>query len=786
MKTFLIRNSIAPVVLAAWAGVLSLVHPPESAGQMVVPEDLAVEIEAVDVPMVAAIEPVQVGGVGAPASGSEPDGGALKTDPETHALFARANQFAEQGRYDLASVLWQKVLDESADIVFPDKDLVQRTLEHEYQRFRPAKRSVETTLAGLPPEGLRAYRIQVDGEVQSLLAADGRGREAALGEVVKRYFLSSRGDEAAYELACMKLDRFEFLPAARILGKILREYPTPTVSKAEVHLRLAVCAARVGDFSGAATALKGLEGDPDSGLPESVLRAVRDDIARLQKREQSEEGPAFASAPGSPANAGRMPRLPAAELPGSLKEAWSQEFALKLPEGWPKIAIDMPFEFWSTKLTPKNDPALIALWQSRGWVPAGRILVSGDRLLFKTVNRLVCCDLSTGMPVWLGFRNEFAQDAVTKAWSNYGGNTRFHNSKPFASDEVVLFGDRVNQSMVVSGNSLFTLQGKPMDVTEDYAAPKDKNTRNHPYGRQISRTRTNRLAAYNMRNGKLRWIRPAWEEGDPGAESVCFMGQPVPYGGLVLVPVSKSGSLWLLGLSADTGETHWKAYLADEPPNGCSLTSPVSVAVDGGEAYVATGAGLVFALDALSGGLNWALRYPRTSAQTQRRSYGPGGPFLIGWDEDTIIPVGRQLVILPSDFNYILVLDRKSGGLQWESAMRPLSDEPASAYCLGVSDEKLIVAGPKVARAYRLAGGRMLWETPLPGATGRGAFTGDAIYVPAGGKILRLDPETGKAAQESTVRRSKPTEPIGNLFSDGKRLLAFGLKRIYALEGEGN
>src|SRR5687768_5288747 len=44
-----------------------------------------------------------------------PGGAALKTDPEQQRLLKRAEQCVEDGRLDLAAVLWQKVLDEAGD-----------------------------------------------------------------------------------------------------------------------------------------------------------------------------------------------------------------------------------------------------------------------------------------------------------------------------------------------------------------------------------------------------------------------------------------------------------------------------------------------------------------------------------------------------------------------------------------------------------------------------------------------------------------------------------------------
>ena len=64
----------------------------------------------------------------------------------------------------------------------------------------------------------------------------------------KKYFLSSLGDEAAFELACLKLDRYEFLPSIRLIDKILNDYPDTNIKRSDLLVRAAVLSARVGDI----------------------------------------------------------------------------------------------------------------------------------------------------------------------------------------------------------------------------------------------------------------------------------------------------------------------------------------------------------------------------------------------------------------------------------------------------------------------------------------------------------------------------------------------------------
>ena len=59
--------------------------------------------------------------------------------------------------------------------------------------------------------------MRADGEARAILANRGEAdRAELLAEVVRRFFLSSIGDDAAFELACIKLDRYEFAGASRL------------------------------------------------------------------------------------------------------------------------------------------------------------------------------------------------------------------------------------------------------------------------------------------------------------------------------------------------------------------------------------------------------------------------------------------------------------------------------------------------------------------------------------------------------------------------------------------
>ncbi len=77
----------------------------------------------------------------------------MKTDSSSEEILAQADQFVKQERYDLASILWQRVIDESGDQVFTRDEWKERTLRNEYRKYRSVSGDIESTLAKLPPEG---------------------------------------------------------------------------------------------------------------------------------------------------------------------------------------------------------------------------------------------------------------------------------------------------------------------------------------------------------------------------------------------------------------------------------------------------------------------------------------------------------------------------------------------------------------------------------------------------------------------------------------------------------
>ncbi len=753
-------------------------------------------------PGAAVLKAADASGAKDPAEQWFPGGATLKTEPEHERLLKRADQCLTEGRPDLAAVLWQKVLDEAGETLS-----LARIMEPVGPTSSPLaiynsiSQRVEQALVKSPPAALESYRTSADAEARALLAAAGiQGEERALEQVVRRFFVSSIGDDAAYKLACLALDRHDFVGANRLLNKLLTSHPDPSISRAEIWLRLAVASAHMHDRKSAEQALTqfAASGDarPGAELVDFVMSDIKATLAQPAATDSGTDND-WTMSLGVATRTGHMPPLPAVATNRTLSELWVRELPIAATtptSGGPQrggLPANDPFA------APVGMPAvaaaasreeLIAQWRAGAWRPTGRLLFHDGRIFLKSPDRLLCFGAAglTEEPIWQSaWENHYEMDGATQqmamlAMSMGQGFPTQAAKTPKTPAEVFFFGDRVHQSMAIDGDVVYSLEGKRPQA----AKPNQQVNRGPQWGAVPRRVRRNWLSAYHTNGGKALWTRSASDDDKEGATEVGFLSAPTPCRDLLLAPVTDGGTIWLLGLEQATGKTAWKTYLCDEPPSGALPWAEPLIAADGNEAYVACGCGVIFAVDAAAGGLRWAVRYARDGKPNAalQNAYGRNvrpALDLSGWDDDVVIPHGRLLVVMPSDSDRLLAIDRRSGERVWESPrISPLGS--VANYCLGVHGESLYVAGKNVVRRYDIPSGRLLKEWETDDSFGRGCLTSDAVYVPIKDSILKLDLELKRALSQVGVALASD-EPIGNLFSDGEKLWVVGAGSVYAM-----
>jgi len=366
-----------------------------------------------------------------------PGGAGLKTDPELETYLKRAEQFVDEGRFDLATILWQRVLDESGETVMTRPSWTYESFERKYRKYQSVSEEIERTIANLPPAGLRQYRRAADGEARAILAGGaGTGgaaagaagavenREPALSDVVRLYFMSSLGDVAAYELACARLDRYDFVGAGRLLSRILNDYPDSDVPRSELLLRLALANARLGDLAAARSALAQLDVAADAGALRRAAAMIQREVdAGAAARADTQAPDAWHLPWGGPQRTGHMQPPPKSITNDTLSEAWFDNF--EIDDGFLATAQQMRnqilahggFAFQSRarkqqgNAGPPTRDELLARWKSNGWQPTGQMLLHEGFVYYKRHNRVVCRDAETGRLQWMSRRSTYKPPA---------------------------------------------------------------------------------------------------------------------------------------------------------------------------------------------------------------------------------------------------------------------------------------------------------------------------------------------------------------------------------------
>ncbi|MEX0715346.1 MAG: PQQ-binding-like beta-propeller repeat protein [Planctomycetaceae bacterium] len=726
-----------------------------------------------------------------------PGAARLNVDFERERLMARAERYAAAGQIEPALLRWQQMLDEprtrihSGGVALHEASVVRTSVgQSVYGRYFALGHEIERLIARSSPAVLDAYQEMSDPAARAVLNDQRRDRREALGRIVHSYFLSSFGDDAAYELAAVRFDRGEMPAAARLLTRILEDHPRPDVPREKVLFRLALVEARMGHVATARKRMEELSRLPVAEVSPELRRLARREIETAAERAARSVAFPSGPAPASSQVSVPLPAPPSRLFEVPLTEEWVAPRAPRSGGVISRVETRVVSTVRANALgirqavqsqTDTTDPTpdeTAASWRRHGWTPAAALLIDGGRAYLAGDVDLICIDLATGRPLWRSDR-EYHYEATLLA-QQFSQQASGDGLRPQSTGEARLFGDRVHQAMSLGAGGIHVLEGlladkgtRPGDI--DGAAPISIS----------QRVRHNWLTRYDARTGKLKWTRQAADE-EIAKDDTSFLAAPAAAGGRLFVPVSDRGAVWLHALDAERGETLWRTFLCDEPLGSASPWSPVAVVCAGSDVYVCPGTGVVFALDAASGDVHWAVRYQRSGRFDQRPTHRGIVADQVrefeGWNEDALIPHEGRLIVLASDYDRLFALDRRSGDLMWESPRAGRPDDPQPAWCLGLLDGGLYVAGPGVVRRYEAAGGRLVWQRSVERATGRGFVSPGGVYLPLDETIVRLDAETGEPTHRTRFVSPSP-EPLGNLYSDGERLLVAGPRRLCSLVG---
>jgi outer membrane protein assembly factor BamB/tetratricopeptide (TPR) repeat protein len=690
----------------------------------------------------------------------------IEPDAEVNVWFARATVALRSGNLDRAIPLILDILRTSPAALASTNGTT----------FRPARKVALDLLRSLPERTLAIYRLQEAasaGNQRRPLPMDA----AALDAVYRNGLPGPANAAAGLRLAGLYLDQARFRDAHRVLLDLLDESPTAAVPRSELLARLLVACARVGDAAQAQWAWAELQKHGDTHRWSSLGAELRPAAASPSN--------AWTMAYGGPSRDGvrgsAIPDLAA-------DDAWVIRWGMNLDPG---AIRDTPGDGVRTNLPPQfrmRRGYAAACMTDRRLRPAAEPIFAGNRAWINGFDALAVVDLDTGRDLQY---TAHAPEIVPNGADAFTVQMSWNASPSTA--EAWVFGNRLNRAASLAGGRVYC-------VEDNYRASLDLNTFRPMTrdGKTQALPRGNALAAYEADTGRLLWrigrdcsTNSAAEAPRPWrTNAIRFAAAPVPCAGLLLAPVEDDSGLSVVGLDPDRGSLVWRTRLTYAFTFGPPRAAPLTLTVDGAQAYLSDGNGSVSALDGCDGSVLWTTLYETwieslstndvnaavTKADVPAANAGstlPTKPET--WEESLVLVAGETVVSMPEGSQEILAFDRRKGTRLWTRGKPEGVD-----YVVGRQGDSFIVAGGRAVACLDVTDGRERWRRPLAGSTGRGALFGRDVLIPCGRKILCLKAADGTALG-SMQAQTMDNLPLGNLYVNGEQLLVAGPERMYAL-----
>ncbi|MBI4579695.1 MAG: PQQ-binding-like beta-propeller repeat protein, partial [Planctomycetes bacterium] len=654
----------------------------------------------------------------------------LHPSEEATTLISRAREGQARGDWKLVVDSLQRIIELPGDHVLASSETM----------YESARLHAQRRLGSLPPEGLRAYRLIYDGEANAMFSrAREEHDEAVLRRLVDRSLLTSVGDDAAVTLADWLMDEGRFLEAGVFLRLVQSVYPDSDLPRWVVPLRLAVCMVGMNRPARAQAILEESAAGPAGNTPEVAAR-----IARVRAymagaaATQPVDGPRdWPMAYGRPSRDGYM-----AAVEPSLDNPMPWSVPLPVPQ--PKAGIETVEEFAT----------------QRDLMPMADLVTDGRMLVVKSGPSLLGLDAATFEPVWAG-RTEQEEGNLLDLESTTTGQgfmmgisfERSARDHQLSNDPLVrqLYYDWVGSQVCLADGLALTIEW-PGDPPNTVGLRRDRGLR--PRGPAMAgsgQTQPNFVAAYAIGDGRRVWTSDtSW--GANALGPLEFLAAPIevaldtPRGSaaleresvrgesrvadLLLAPCRVNDDLYAVLLDARTGRIARHIYLCGT--GGApfdSLYGCLPSAADG-VVFVPTGRGVLVAIDVAGWSIRWAVRYDPASAPVNAMTWLPSPP----------MAVSDVVVLAPPDADALFGIDRASGEVRWRAP------RDNGLYLLAASDELAWTVGED-ARAIDVETGGEVWKQPCGPPAGRGARSGNRLYLPTRSSLLVLDATSGKPVE---------------------------------------
>lgn len=721
-----------------------------------------------------------------------PDVTVDEVDQVTLSQLQRADKFLAEKQYSDGLETLRRAIDQQGQHLAATRS---KSSPAGFTTYLPLHEFGQLRLCALPPEALRLYRGQVDGEAKTLLDEAKRNRDEKLLErIVQQYLASGSGDEAALLLGDAALARGDAVSARAAWLKLhpslrtseeaaqqLGVYPGLPWFRALRGRPLKLGEEGVRDLLTASSGPGLRPAHPDTNLP------LADARARLVAASILEGNPVRAEWELDVFRAlheGQQGRLAGrsglyTELLEQMLEqspTWPQPSE---PDDWPTFAgnyqrsqiaagnIDITGSpLWTAELPRlKSDRDLIGTGRLRvaehhDGVLSYHPIVFRGQVIVSDGQVLRAFDLATGKPAW---EVQLREGSAVELLSNQQvGVPRFTLT---ARDELV--------AATLPTPTVFARRATA-----------------------IRREELSRIVAVDLVTRKLVF------EAVADDATMIFEGTPIIDRGRVYVVVRKQAEilpqLSVACFDIASGRRLWQQQIC----SAASLSEAKRVeyansllTLSHDTLYCNTNLGAIAALSTTDGAMRWLTKYPRAAFPTQRPERTDRHFFR---DLNPCLVHLGQAICAPADCERIFSLDATSGQLIWTL---PPNDAADAVHLLGVGDGNLLASGDylywinvvtgqvatQFPAALPIGPGLAL---PSPRGWGRGILAGDRVYWPTQSAIhvfAQSPQRTGMFTVPKQIKEfdlSDVDAGGGNLVLAGCRLIVATADRLIAFEAQ--
>ncbi len=675
-------------------------------------------------------------------------------------LLAKARQLLDQQRYAEAVRCLGTILDTPEDFFKPEQTgPVHRSLKSEAQEL----------LGLMPARGRELYEIQYGARARQMLNQAAEAGDAdGLAEVSRRFFHTAAGYEATFLLGLHHIDHGRPLAGALVLERLREASPTVDQFEPTLSVAMAACWLR-------------------SGMPERAEEALAVLRQSHPKLSISIQGRAVALFDGAKPPLDLLAQFAGTGVKTDAPQAEQWALFRGNPARNSSTSGSEPLLSMRWQVPTTEHPSIEALIREidvseqdadRYLLPGLHPLIVDDVVLMRTARTLLAVDFITGKRLW-----EIPVDDPFEAILNPPPNASFRQEPQLENGlRFRLWGDATYGRISSDGQNVFSIEDLPLNAQLEQMQQMLTIRQGKSPGEETGLA--NRLAAYDIRTGKLKWHvgGSAQEFGLPLAGAF-FLGPPLPLMDQLFALADVKGEIRLIVLDGRTGKPLWSQQLAvpdrdilDDPLRRLAGIAP---SYADGVLVCPTANRAIVAVELATRSLLWGYSYESEQMSARERH-----PMFFGmptqfdsdpgsrWSDSSVLLADGRVVVTPLESGYVHCLNLLDGQLQWKCPRRD------QLYVACVHQGKVIMVGKRQMQALDLATGEpaAAWSGAVAnfpaGSTpsGMGFWSGDHYYVPlSNAAVMTVDLNTGRAVRIS--KSGEGTVP-GNLVCYKGRMIS--------------